>query len=424
MNSVAIRVQNIGKLYRVGQVVGYKTLRDSIMHLLGSPFRRSSNEMASNTKSGFIWALKNVSFEIRPGEIVGIIGSNGAGKSTLLKLLSRITTPTEGFAEIHGRVGPLLEVGAGFHPELTGRENIYLNGAVLGMKKPEIVRKFDDIVEFSGVSRFLDTPVKHYSSGMYVRLAFAVAAFLEQEILIIDEVLAVGDASFQKKCLGKMNEVAKGGRTVLFVSHNLTAIRALCPRTILLVNGEIGKDGPTTEVLQRYLEAQQSNPGRVSWSGLQRPGNSSFKLNTVNIKTPEGTTSPAIEMSKGGLIEIQFEVIEDSIQAGFSLQLYDEYGNILFGSLSNLEPNFYGKPLAKGQYVTECRIPGDLLNSGTFSVQIIGFSAQWSDSFLVDSVFSFSVIEDGVLRGDHHAEYAGALRPRLSWKTKHLEEYI
>ena len=241
MSDIAIRVENLGKQYRIGKRERYQTLRDTLTDTLTAPLRwlRHGRSANGSREPDHVWALKNVSFEIPRGEVVGIIGRNGAGKSTLLKVLSRITEPTEGLAEIHGRVGSLLEVGTGFHPELTGRENIYLNGAILGMHKAEIAKKFDEIVAFAEIETFLDTPVKHYSSGMYMRLAFAVAAHLDTDTLIVDEVLAVGDAEFQKKCLGKMGDLSKGGRTVLFVSHNLSAVRSLCGMGILLENGEL-----------------------------------------------------------------------------------------------------------------------------------------------------------------------------------------
>jgi len=260
MSGVAIQVEGLGKRYRIGRRESYKTLRDSLADAIRAPFRRimSLGRPVNQQQEGqdaHIWALQDVSFEVRRGDVLGIIGPNGAGKTTLLKILSRITEPTEGYAEIQGRVGSLLEVGTGFHPELTGRENIYLNGAILGMKRSEINQKFDEIVAFSGVEKFIDTPLKRYSSGMYVRLAFAVAAHLDPEILVVDEVLAVGDASFQEKCLGKMDEVARSGRTVLFVSHNMAAVRNLCSRAVLLGGGQIEVKGDTNEVIQKYLAA-------------------------------------------------------------------------------------------------------------------------------------------------------------------------
>jgi lipopolysaccharide transport system ATP-binding protein len=289
MSDIAIKVEKLSKRYRIGQSTnGYKTLRDTLAGLVAAPFRRKisapsyveksiSNSTSTSAlvslRSDEIWALKDVSFEVKRGEVVGIIGRNGAGKSTLLKILSRITEPTEGHAEIRGRVGSLLEVGTGFHPELTGRENIYLNGAILGMKKAEIDRKFDEIVAFAEVEKFIDTPMKHYSSGMYVRLAFAVAAHLDPEILLVDEVLAVGDIGFQRKCLGKMGEVSKSGRTVLFISHQMNQIRRLCNKGILLNGGKLQKVGDTVEVVSAYEAAmtlvslgafRESNDGHIS----------------------------------------------------------------------------------------------------------------------------------------------------------------
>jgi lipopolysaccharide transport system ATP-binding protein len=252
MSDVAIRVEGLSKLYHLGARERYRTLRDTLTDTLMAPFRWGKSKGTSGEAESF-WALKDISFEVKRGEVVGVIGRNGAGKSTLLKVLSRITEPTEGRVEIHGRIGSLLEVGTGFHPELTGRENIFLNGAILGMKKAETLRKFDEIVAFAEVEKFIDTPVKHYSSGMYVRLAFAVAAHLETEILIVDEVLAVGDMAFQKKCMGKLNDTARGGRTVLFVSHNMAAIRTLCTRAILLNRGALACDhSPAFATVNEY----------------------------------------------------------------------------------------------------------------------------------------------------------------------------
>src|SRR5512135_829157 len=253
MTDIAIRVEDLGKRYRIGTAPErYKTLRDTIVAGVNAPIqrlRRGTALTATSKDTSTIWALRNVSFDVIQGKVLGIVGRNGAGKSTLLKILSRVTEPTEGSAEIHGRVGSLLEVGTGFHPELTGRENIYLNGAILGMKRLEIERKFDEIVSFSEVEQFIDTPVKRYSSGMYLRLAFAVAAHLEPEILVVDEVLAVGDAEFQKKCLGKMSDVANEGRTVLFVSHNMVAVQSLCSRVLWMQGGHIVGDGPSDQLV-------------------------------------------------------------------------------------------------------------------------------------------------------------------------------
>jgi len=262
MSDIAIRVEKLGKQYRIGKQERYKTLRDTLADTVTAPFRwlRNGRSTNGNGAADHFWALRDLSFEIPRGEVVGIIGRNGAGKSTLLKVLSRITEPTEGHAEIHGRVGSLLEVGTGFHPELTGRENVYLNGAILGMHKAEIARKFDEIVAFAEIEEFLDTPVKHYSSGMYMRLAFAVAAHLDPEILVVDEVLAVGDVAFQKKCLGKMGEVSRGGRTVLFVSHNMAAVQQLTRSSLLMSGGTLALQARTGEVVDRYMDGLDGMP--------------------------------------------------------------------------------------------------------------------------------------------------------------------
>ena len=313
MSAIAIRCEHLSKQYRVGEHESYKALRDVLTDAALAPFRnlRSafSNENgnsrstvpaafgllteARNSKletRNLFWALDDVSFDVKRGEVVGIIGRNGAGKSTLLKVLSRITKPTKGHAQIHGRVGSLLEVGTGFHPELTGRENIYLNAAILGMRKAEVAKQFDEIVAFAEVEKFIDTPVKRYSSGMYVRLAFAVAAHLEPEILVIDEVLAVGDAAFQKKCLGKIGEVAHGGRTVLFVSHNMGAIRNLCTEVMWLEGGKIAAAGPTAQIVDQYLRTTiQSSSSSMDIGSLQRSTGCGNRLRIMSVEFNEGT---------------------------------------------------------------------------------------------------------------------------------------
>jgi homopolymeric O-antigen transport system ATP-binding protein len=285
MSNIAIRVENLSKQYKIGVANRYDTLRDQLVDGFKSLFRRNGR---STQGDDTFWALKDISFEIRQGEVVGIIGRNGAGKSTLLKILSRITEPTEGQAKIHGRVGSLLEVGTGFHAELTGRENVYLNGSILGMKRAEIDRKFDQIVDFSGIEKFIDTPVKHYSSGMYVRLAFAVAAHLEPEILIIDEVLAVGDAAFQKQCLGKMGEVANQGRTVLFVSHNMAAVQGLCSQCYLLSNGQIITEGSPKTVVEQYFTALSSHTTTSLAKRKDRQGTGQIRFSEVTIVNSNG----------------------------------------------------------------------------------------------------------------------------------------
>jgi lipopolysaccharide transport system ATP-binding protein len=312
MSDVAIRVQGLGKRYKLGAPERYRTLRDTVADVFTAPSRWFGRGRSGNPSEESFWALKDISFEVKQGDVVGIIGRNGAGKSTLLKVLSRITEPTAGQADIHGRIASLLEVGTGFHPELTGRENIYLNGAILGMKKAEIQRKFDEIVAFAEVEKFLDTAVKYYSSGMYVRLAFAVAAHLEPEILVVDEVLAVGDAAFQKKCLRRMEEVASEGRTVLFVSHNMTAIQSLCAHAILLRGGRVESDGPTHETILRYLNTDDgghtssvelcNHPNRLGRNAVR-----AARMTAVTLESEEEPLSGELHMGGPLTIRVDFE---------------------------------------------------------------------------------------------------------------------
>ena len=331
MNDTAIRVEGLSKLYRLGARESYRTLRDTLTNTLTAPFRwLQSKELPNATgkaEAETIWALKDISFEVRHGEVLGIIGRNGAGKSTLLKILSRITEPTRGHAEIHGRVGSLLEVGTGFHPELTGRENIFLNGAILGMKKAEILRKFDEIVAFAEIEKFVDTPVKHYSSGMYVRLAFAVAAHLEPEILIIDEVLAVGDARFQEKCLGLMQQTATRGRTILFVSHNMAAVQSLCDRAILLADGGVQMDGVPAEVTSHYFSDAESS-GEIllnKWSDRKTSGEAT--ITRLSIQDRLGRKTASIPFRS----DVQFE-----IEARFDTPVMDPaFGVLVHGSVGD-----------------------------------------------------------------------------------------
>ena len=340
MNDIVIQAKGIGKRYRIGGQQRYKALRDTLTDLATLPFkifRPHSRPFADNPD---FWALKDVNFEVRRGEVVGIIGRNGAGKSTLLKILSRITEPTEGRIELRGRVGSLLEVGTGFHPELTGRENIYLNGAILGMKRAEIRHKFDEIVEFSEISKFLDTPVKHYSSGMYMRLAFSVAAHLEPEILLVDEVLAVGDAEFQKKCLNKMGEVAHEGRTVLFVSHNMSAIQRLCSHGILLNQGQIEFNGPAHEAVSRYLHQADDGSAaamqRLEWTPRlpQYPFHELVRLKRFAIVDEAG--APAgnrLFGSRNYRAVINADLVQPDARLIFGIAVYDtESRQLLFGS--------------------------------------------------------------------------------------------
>lgn len=428
MSDVVIKVENIGKRYLIGvQQESYRTLRDSLMGAAQGT-ARAFQSLVTRDRTGqradrILWALNDISFEVKRGEIVGLIGRNGAGKSTLLKVLSRITEPTRGRVRIRGRVGSLLEVGTGFHPELSGRENIYLNGAILGMKRVEIARKFDEIVSFAEVERFIDTPVKHYSSGMYLRLAFAVAAHLEPEILLVDEVLAVGDAAFQNKCLGKMGDIAGQGRTVLFVSHNMPAIKTLCDRAILLDQGLIEREGDASSVIQYYLTGELQGSSRA-WDGAERPGNHSFKLNSVRLLSALGAEVSSVNLSEELIVEINYELIRRGASLGFSLILFDSDGLCVFSSLSNTERRYYGRPLECGQYRSTCVLPGNLLNEGRFYFSIVGFSANWTDPFRVDQVVSFDAIDDGALRGDYYGVFGGVLRPKLDWATVSFRDGI
>jgi lipopolysaccharide transport system ATP-binding protein len=310
MSDPIIRVENLGKQYQLGlSELRHKTFRETLVDLAAAPWRRLRHLAGAGDEAERIWALRDVSFEVERGEVLGVIGRNGAGKSTLLKILTRITEPTAGRAEVRGHVGSLLEVGTGFHPELTGRENVFLNGAILGMSRATIRRRFDEIVEFSGVEKFLDTPVKHYSSGMHVRLAFAVAAHLDPEILLIDEVLAVGDAEFQKRCLGKMGDVARGGRTVLFVSHNMPAIQVLCERCLLLQDGRVVADGATETVMRRYLAGHCGELAGNTLNTTKRTGNGRARFVSVEIRDGSGT--PVNQILAGHPF---------SVAMGFSLQ--------------------------------------------------------------------------------------------------------
>jgi lipopolysaccharide transport system ATP-binding protein len=366
------------------------------------------------TDSDDLWALRDVSFEVQPGEVLGIIGRNGAGKSTLLKILSRITEPTSGRAIIRGRVASLLEVGTGFHPELTGRENIFLNGAILGMKKAEIARKFDEIVAFAEVERFIDTPVKRYSSGMYVRLAFAVAAHLEPEILVLDEVLAVGDASFQKKCLGKMNEVAKHGRTVLFVSHNMAAIRALCTRVLLLNRGAVLADGDASLVCGQYMDSAAVKEASRSWDNpVTAPGNDNVRLCYVRASSLQGAA--IITVDTGVCLELGFVNHRAKINLACSAYFLNSDGILLFEAGNIISSNCDS---VCGRYELRLEIPPHLLNSGRYYVYLLFGKDQQHVLFRTDEIISFVVEHTATGRGANMDEAAGVVRPLLKWYTR------
>jgi lipopolysaccharide transport system ATP-binding protein len=405
-----LEIENLSKVFSIGhQRKPYNSLRDSFSGLFTK--KETTEEF---------YALKDVSFQVEQGETVGIMGKNGAGKSTLLKILSKITPPSSGRIISRGRIASMLEVGTGFHSELSGRENIFFNGSILGMKRKEILLRFDEIVDFSGVERFLDTPLKHYSSGMQLRLAFSVAAFLEPEILVVDEVLAVGDAEFQKKCLNKMEDVSKSGRTILFVSHNMAAVKVLCPKSILLDSGSIRKEGPTHEIINDYLQSYLEGNGMRTWAGGKRPGNRSVKVESIALKDMNGLPVASTMISEQYRVEITFEVVEEGGHARFSFILSDAGGTSLFGSLSNQEPHFHGKALSKGYYKSTCFLSGNMLNDGRFYIGILGYGAHWVDNFEVRNALCFDAIDDGVLKADYMGSYGGFFRPALKWETEKL----
>lgn len=420
MSDIAIKVENLSKRYRIGaQQESYKTLRDMLSNAASAPLRwaRAGRRGAAQSERDF-WALNDVSFEVRRGEVVGIIGRNGAGKSTLLKILSRITEPTSGTADIYGRVGSLLEVGTGFHPELTGRENIYLNGAILGMKREEIARQFDAIVEFAEVEKFVDTAVKHYSSGMYLRLAFAVAAHLEPEILLVDEVLAVGDAQFQKKCLGKMGEVAKEGRTVFFVSHNMAAVESLCTRVIWFSQGETIETGQPTRVISNYLQSSLSSVTSNVWNDISTaPGNDQVRLHKVAVYPQDGLSSDTITMTTPVVLEFEYWNLDPQAHLNLSLHVYNELGTMAFNSTSLQEPNWHGRPFPKGLFRSLCYIPADLLNEGIHRIELLIVKDQNIVLYRAEDVLVFDVREAIEMRDAWFGKWPGVVHPLLKWTT-------
>jgi lipopolysaccharide transport system ATP-binding protein len=405
MNDTAIRVNDIGKQYRIGsQRKSYETLRDSLTRALYAPFRVAASALAgkyskedSKVSSNYIWALRGVSFDVKRGEVIGIIGPNGAGKSTLLKILSRITKPTEGRADIYGSVGSLLEVGTGFNPELTGRENIYLNGAILGMKRTEIAQKFSEIVEFSDIEKFLDTPVKRYSSGMQMRLAFSVAAHLDPGVLLVDEVLAVGDAAFQKKCLGKMNEIARSGRTVLFVSHNMGAVRNLCSRAILIKKGQIQIDDDDVEsVIQEYLSSGVSiaSSDAIDLSSCEdRSGNGRVRI--VGFSAQVSDLHGTIPQTGSDTDLIIDYVVEDGhplVKLAAGIRVIDAFGNSIFGCTTSMNYCDFYNVLPRGKII--CLIKKLPLIPGEYKVELF-LKDDHGLADMLTGVTGFTVIDSG-----------------------------
>ena len=426
-SEIAIRADHIGKRYRIGATQGvgrYRTLREDLTGLATKSRRKA--EQADRE----FWALKDVSFEIRAGETVGIIGRNGAGKSTMLKILARITPPTSGRGETVGRVGSLLEVGTGFHPELTGRENIMLSAAIMGMRRLEVLGRFTDIVEFSGLAQFLDTPVKRYSSGMYMRLAFSVAAHLEPEILLVDEVLAVGDADFQKKCLGRMEDLSGDGRTVVFVSHSMPSVLRLCKRAILLDSGTVLAEGQTHAVIREYLESDLGSTAVRRWEHKHdAPGDELVRLRSVRVMDESSADREEVDIRKPIALEIEYWQLKPSttgIRPNTILRFVNEAGVELFASGDFNNADWARSPRSAGVIRTKCQVPGNFLAEGRVSVtvQVTSFLPTVDHITERDAV-AFHVVDrstgDGA-RGDYGADWPGVVRPFLQWTCEVLDE--
>jgi lipopolysaccharide transport system ATP-binding protein len=412
----AIEAHELSKSYRIGQMqAAYGTLRDSLARI-------GSRGRTEPQKREEIWALRDVSFRVREGEVLGVVGRNGAGKSTLLKILTRITTPTTGRAIIKGRVGSLLEVGTGFNPELTGRENVFLNGSILGMKRKEIQRKLPDIVEFSGIDRFIDTPVKRYSSGMYVRLAFSVAAHLEPEILLVDEVLAVGDAEFQQRCLGRMEDFSGTGRTVVFVSHNMQTINQLCDRAIWLDGGEIVEDGDPSDVVTHYLQGSHSSSSFISWPDDDTaPGDDLARLLSVRSIDEDGNTVDAVDVREAIGIEMRYRVLRPGPSVFAKIRVRDRRTDVAFNAMDTAS---HAQDSAEpGIYTSTAWIPANLLNEGTTTVDVAICTLRapklHQRAARYEAVL-FTIFDPGdgdTARGRFTGQLSGVVRPRLEWSV-------
>ncbi len=433
---LVIKTEKISKCYRIGSKEAmHDSFSKSILGFIRSPLKNyrkyrslyrfddiydNSRSDSDSKPSNIFWALKDVSFDIKKGETVGLIGGNGAGKSTLLKILSRITSPTNGYAEFRGRVSSLLEVGTGFHPELTGRENVYLNGTILGMRKSEINLKFDEIVEFSGVEKFIDTPVKRYSSGMKVRLAFAVAAHLEPEILIIDEVLAVGDAEFQNKCLGKMKSVAKEGRTIVFVSHNMSAINQLCSRAIWIDNGQVRRSGTTHDIIESYLSSDsQSCVGEVLLPDTHINSESKLRIKSVRILSNEGEVTSIVDYKKKFKIEISYELFVNLNGMSIMGKIDDVMGNIICVSWDTDITEWKDRVREPGQYTSTCNFPGSLLQHGRYILTVGAFISGKELLAKHDHIISFEVSPANFILNINRQ---GIVAPLIDWEVKRNDE--
>ena len=417
--TVVIGAHGLSKKYRLGEMqAAYGTLRESLTH---AARRLAGRE--HHTRSGQdVWALRDVSFQVQQGEVLGVIGRNGAGKSTLLKVLTRITSPTAGWVEIRGRVGSLLEVGTGFHPELTGRENIYLNGAILGMRRREIDSRFDEMVEFSGVEKFIDTPVKRYSSGMYVRLAFSVAAHLEPEIMLVDEVLSVGDAEFQRRCLGRMEELGSSGRTVLFVSHQLPAVAQLCDRAIWINSGQIFDDGRPADVIARYLHETHNAGDQRVWDEQHAPGNDLVRVLGTRVLPHEDMPPGIVDVRQPIGIEIVFRVLRSGKPLFPKIKVLDREGAVAFNAIDT--DSRWSDPTPPGDYAATAWIPGNLVSEGTINVEVaicsLGFP-KLEHHVAIYEALSVEVLDPGEgdsARGAFSGEWKGVVRPLLTWSLE------
>lgn len=421
MSRTVISVEQIWKQYRLGTVNTGTLGQDMKKWWYGiqgkeNPFAAiaEENDRSSKGSSNYVWALQDISFDLKEGEVLGIVGKNGAGKSTLLKILSRVTAPSRGEIKIKGRIASLLEVGTGFHPELTGRENIFLNGSILGMRKSEIRARFDEIVAFSGVERYIDTPVKRYSSGMYVRLAFAVAAHLEPEIMIVDEVLAVGDAEFQRKCIGKMKDASGNGRTILFVSHNMVALRSLCTRAVLLEKGKLTYSGEAGEVIGHYMgrsSGSADEPCHVFTGRLDAPGK--VTIHEVRAVQPGREAGKALIIEESIRLEIDAELTGNQ-RTDFTFQFRDEEGNVIFVSGSGLDEQFQS---GNGTKTIRCIIPANFFNSGKISINLLVVENRNSLLLREDDILRLVLVDSPRSLGQWMGRPPGAIRPKFNWQS-------
>lgn len=425
MSDVAIRVDDIHKRYHVGaRLERHRTLSSLLHGTLASPWRRFRKVLRGEAAGGaevteVFQALNGVTFDVTHGEVVGIIGRNGAGKSTLLKILSRITEPSAGFIEIEGRVGSLLEVGTGFHPELTGGENIFLNGAILGMSRAEIEQKFAEIVAFAEIDKFIETPVKHYSSGMHVRLAFAVAAHLEPEIMLVDEVLAVGDAEFQHKCLGKMGSVAQSGRTILFVSHNMAAINRLCSRALWIDSGRIIADGSPSEIVSKYLASGSTLSGERIWeNGFSNPGIAQFALDSIRVTNGAGESTGQLDAHKPFHVELRYRVLDrlPSCRVGVIVRTAD--GTTVFDAYDSDDMR-YATSRQPGTYTSRCTIPGKLLSPARYFISVNAGVPRVANLAFVEAALAVDVVDTGAVGSHMVVARTGIIRPELEWHQEH-----